>query len=295
MRQDAAFTGANGAQVQLNTAIDRYLASPALSESTRRAYRIDVEQFARWLEVRGTDLDDVDVRVLADYVAHLGGARAGRTPRRLAPATIARKLAAVRAFLRFTLGAARVPDARLAPRRRRRLPSAPKAEEVNTELESLGSDGPLEIRNRALAELIYSAGLRSREAVDLDLADVDFDGEAVHVLGKGAKERVVPLGEEAAYWLGRWLQVRPELATGAENALFISARGRRLDTSTLRRLLPHPHRFRHAFATHLLEGGADLRTIQELLGHSSLSTTQVYSHVDGRRLRRVYDRSHPRS
>jgi site-specific recombinase XerD len=295
MRQDAAFTGANGAQVQLNTAIDRYLASPALSESTRRAYRIDVEQFARWLEARGTDLDDVDVRVLADYVAHLGGARAGRTPRRLAPATIARKLAAVRAFLRFTLGAARVPDAQLAPRRRRRLPSAPKAEEVNTELESLGSDGPLEIRNRALAELIYSAGLRSREAVDLDLADVDFDGEAIHVLGKGAKERVVPLGEEAAYWLGRWLQVRPELPTGAENALFISARGRRLDTSTLRRLLPHPHRFRHAFATHLLEGGADLRTIQELLGHSSLSTTQVYSHVDGRRLRRVYDRSHPRS
>ena len=143
--------------------------------------------------------------------------------------------------------------------------------------------------------MIYSAGLRSREAVDLDLADVDFDGEAVHVLGKGGKERVVPLGEEAAYWLGRWLQVRPSFAAGAENALFISARGRRLDTSTVRRLLPHPHRFRHAFATHLLEGGADLRTIQELLGHSSLSTTQAYSHVDARRLRRVYDRSHPRS
>ena len=276
-------------------AIERYLASPALSESTRRAYRIDVEQFARWLAARGTDLDDVDVRVLADYVAHLGTARPGRKPRRLAPATIARKLAAVRAFLRFTLGAARVPDARLAPRRPRRLPSAPKADEVDVELESLGSHSPLEIRNRALAELIYSAGLRSREAVDLDLADVDFDSEAVRVLGKGGKERVVPLGEEAAYWLGRWLQMRPELATGAENALFISARGRRLDTSTLRRLLPHPHRFRHAFATHLLEGGADLRTIQELLGHSSLSTTQVYSHVDARRLRRVYDRSHPRS
>jgi site-specific recombinase XerD len=188
-----------------------------------------------------------------------------------------------------------VPDARLAPRRRRRLPSAPKPEEVDSEFDALGSEAPLEIRNRALAELIYSAGLRSREAVDLDLSDVDFDGETVRVLGKGGKERVVPLGEEAAYWLGRWLQARPRLATGAQNALFISARGRRLDTSTLRRLLPHPHRFRHAFATHLLEGGADLRTIQELLGHSSLSTTQVYSHVDGRRLRRVYDRSHPRS
>ena len=276
-------------------AIERYLASPALSDSTRRAYRVDLEEFARWLERRGAGVEAVDVRLLADYVAELGAARAGRKPRRLAPATIARKLAAVRAFLRFTLGPARVPDAPLAPRRGRRLPATPKAAEVDAELESLGSDRPLEIRNRALAELIYSAGLRSREAVDLDLADVDFDGESVRVLGKGGKERVVPLGEEAAYWLGRWLQVRPRLAKDAQNALFISARGRRLDTSTLRRTLPHPHRVRHAFATHLLEGGADLRTIQELLGHSSLSTTQVYSHVDARRLRRVYDRSHPRS
>ena len=276
-------------------AIERYLASPALSDSTRRAYRVDVEEFASWLESRGTSLDGVDVRTLAEYAAELGGALAGRSPRRLAPTTVARKLAAVRSFLRFTLGPARVPDARLAPRRPRRLPVTPTRDEVDAELERLGSDEPLAMRNRALAELIYSAGLRSREAVELDLADVDFDGEAVRVLGKGGKERVVPLGEEASYRLGRWLQVRPELAVGAENALFVSARGRRLDTSTVRRLLPHPHRFRHAFATHLLEGGADLRTIQELLGHSSLSTTQVYSHVDGRRLRRVYDRSHPRS
>jgi site-specific recombinase XerD len=281
--------------VRLDAAIERYLANPALADSTRRAYGVDVGQFARWLERRGTKLEAVDIRVLAEYAAELGASHPGRTPRRLAPATIARKLAAVRAFLRFTLGPSRVPDARLAPRRPRRLPSAPKAEEIDAELAALGSEAPLQIRNRALAELIYSAGLRSREAVDLDLADVDFDGEAVHVLGKGGKERVVPLGQEAAYWLGRWLQVRPQLATGAQNALFISARGKRLDTSTIRRLLPHPHRFRHAFATHLLEGGADLRTIQELLGHSSLSTTQVYSHVDGRRLRRVYDRAHPRS
>jgi site-specific recombinase XerD len=281
--------------VNAAAAIERYLASPALSESTRRAYRVDVEEFASWLESRGTSLDAVDVRTLAAYAAELGSSRAGRSPRRLAPTTIARKLAAVRSFLRFTLGPGRVPDARLAPRRPRRLPIAPTLEEVDAEFQRLGSGEPLAIRNRALAELIYSAGLRSREAVELDLADVDFDSEAVRVLGKGGKERVVPLGEEAAYRLGLWLEVRPQLAVGAENALFISARGRRLDTSTVRRLLPHPHRFRHAFATHLLEGGADLRTIQELLGHSSLSTTQVYSHVDGRRLRRVYDRSHPRS
>jgi site-specific recombinase XerD len=288
-------TAANGAHMDTQTAIERYLASPALADATRRAYRVDLEQFASWLEARATSVDAVDARVLAAYAAELGSARPGRTPRRLAPATIARKLAAIRAFLRFTLGASRVPDARLSPRRPRRLPSAPRAEEIDAELTALGSDGPLQIRNRALAELVYSAGLRSREAVDLNLADIDFDGEAVHVTGKGGKQRVVPLGEEAAYWLGRWLQVRPRLSTDANDALFLSTRGRRLDTSTLRRLLPHPHRLRHAFATHLLEGGADLRTIQELLGHSSLSTTQIYSHVDGRRLRRVYDKAHPRS
>jgi site-specific recombinase XerD len=164
-------------------------------------------------------------------------------------------------------------------------------------LEALEGDSPIALRNRALVELVYSAGLRSAEAVGLDLGDVDFEQELVHVRrGKGGKERVVPLGEEAALWLGRYLrEARPSLAKGANDSFFLSARGRRLDTSTLRRIVPHPHRLRHAFATHLLDGGADLRTIQELLGHSSLSTTQVYSHVDPRHLRRVYDRSHPRS
>jgi len=276
----------------VNREIDRFLESPALSEATRRAYRVDVREFAAWLERRGTRLDDVDVRALADYAAELGRAR----PRKLAPATIARKLAAVRAFLRHALGKERVPDASFAPRRPLRLPDAPRPQEVDGELDALDGHAPLAIRNHTLVELVYSAGLRSQEAVDLDLADVDFDQELVHVRGKGGKERVVPLGEEASLALAVYLRdVRPQLARGAENALFLSANGRRLDTSTLRRLLPHPHRLRHAFATHLLEGGADLRTIQELLGHSSLSTTQIYSHVDARRLRKVYDRSHPRS
>jgi site-specific recombinase XerD len=272
-------------------AIDRFLASPSLSDATRRAYGSDLAGFADWLEQRGLDVEDVDVRVLVDYAAELGRARNG-----LAPATIARRLAAVRSFLRFTLGPTRVPDAALAPRQPRRLPEAPRPAEVDELLDSVGGEGPLGLRNRALVELVYSAGLRSAEAVALDLADVDFEQELVHVRGKGGKERAVPLGEEAAHVLGRYLQeARPELARGANDALFLSARGRRLDTSTLRRLLPHPHRLRHSFATHLLEGGADLRTIQELLGHSSLSTTQVYSHVSAKRLRKVYDRSHPRS
>ncbi len=272
--------------------IERYLASPALADATRRSYRFDLEPFADWLDARRVALDAVDVRVLSDYAAELGRGR----PRRLAPATIARKLAAVRSLLRFALGPERVPDASLSPRRVRRLPDPPKQAELEQTIEALDGDGPLALRNRALVELVYSAGLRSREAVDLDLADVDFEQEHVRVRGKGGKERVVPLGEEAAFQVARYLRdARPALAAGAENALFLSARGRRLDTSTLRRLAPHPHRLRHAFATHLLEGGADLRTIQELLGHSSLSTTQIYSHVDGKRLRKVYDRAHPRS
>ncbi len=278
--------------VRAQAEIDRFLDSPRLGEATRRSYRGDVEEFGRWLDDRRLTLADIDVRVLMQYVTELGRAR----PRKLAPATIARKIAAVRSFLRFTLGPTNVPDAALAPRRRRRLPDTPKPAEVEAALESLAGDGPLAVRNRALVELVYSAGLRSSEAVGLDLADVDFDREQLHVRGKGGKERIVPLGEEAAYLLARYLhETRPKLVRGAENAVFVSARGKRLDTSTLRRVFAHPHRLRHAFATHLLEGGADLRTIQELLGHSSLSTTQLYSHVDGRRLRRVYDRAHPRS
>jgi site-specific recombinase XerD len=275
----------------MSPAIDRFLGSPALSESTRRAYGSDVRHFAAWLQRRGTGLEQVDVRALADYTAELGRARNG-----LSPATIARRLSAVRSFLRFTLGPARVPEGIMAPRSRRRLPHAPRLAEVEATLDTISGDSPLALRNRALLELTYSCGLRSAEAVTLDLGDVDFDQESLHVRGKGGKERVVPLGEEAALQVARYLRGgRPHLATGAADALFLSARGRRLDTSTLRRLLPNPHSLRHAYATHLLEGGADLRTIQELLGHASLSTTQIYSHVDGKRLRRVYDRSHPRS
>jgi len=277
--------------VDTDVAIGRFLKSGGLSDATRRAYGSDLHAFADWLEEQGLGLDAVDARLLSDYVGELG-----RGPRRLAPASISRRLAAIRACLRFTSGPAAVPEAALSPRRPRRLPDAPKVAEIEELLELAAGESPLALRNRALLELLYSGGLRSAEAVGLDLADVDFEREAVHVHGKGGKERVVPLGEEAAHHVARYLRDgRPPLARGAVDALFLSVRGRRLDTSTVRRLLRHPHRLRHAFATHLLEGGADLRVIQELLGHSSLSTTQIYSHVDARRLRRVYDRSHPRS
>jgi site-specific recombinase XerD len=277
--------------VDTHAAIERFLEHGGLSEATRRAYGSDLRAFTRWLDGQSLGLGDVDARVLSDWVSELGTGR-----NRLSPASIARRLAAVRSCLRFTLGPAAVPDAALAPRRSRRLPDAPKVAEIDELLETADGDSPLALRNRALLELLYSAGLRSAEAVSLELPDVDFEREVVHVRGKGGKERVLPLGEEAAHRLAVYLRDgRPTLATGANDAVFLSARGRRLETSTVRRLLRHPHRLRHAFATHLLEGGADLRVIQELLGHASLSTTQIYSHVDARRLKRVYDRSHPRS
>jgi integrase/recombinase XerD len=288
-------TGVEPVFVDAHTAAARFLESPALADGTRRAYRVDVTEFCRWLESQGTALEDVDVRTLVEYVGLLGSGR--RPGGRLAPATISRKLAAVRAFLRHSLGAAHVPDARLGPRRGRRLPNAPRREAIDKELASLEGEGPLKLRNRALVELVYSAGLRSAEAVGLDLADVDFEQELVHVRhGKGGKDRVIPLGEEAAHWVARYLHdARPGLARGANDALFLSATGKRLDTSTLRRLVPHPHRLRHAFATHLLEGGADLRIVQELLGHASITTTQLYTHVTGERIREVYARAHPRA
>lgn len=278
--------------MRIAAASERFLSNAPISAGTQRAYASDLRDFQDWYGEG--DIERVDVRVLAEWVADLGRGRAGG---RLAPATISRKLAAVRALLRFSLGAERVPDTPFRPRRARHLPDAPKEREIGEVLETFDGDGALPIRNLALVELVYSAGLRSAEAVALDLGDVDFEQELVHIRqGKGAKDRVIPLGEEAAFLVARYLRdARPELARGANNALFLSAYGRRLDTSTLRRLVPHPHRLRHAFATHLLEGGADLRTIQELLGHASLSTTQMYSHVDAKRLRKVYDHAHPRS
>jgi site-specific recombinase XerD len=282
--------------VDTKAEIDRFLTSPSLSDATRKAYRRDLEEFAAWLARRRLPLDRFDARAFSAYAADLGADRPGRKPRKLSQTTVARKLAAVRSFLRASLGPSRVPDLALSGRRRRRLPYAPRPPEIDDLLDEVDGNDALGLRNRALFELVYSAGLRAQEAVDLELGDVDFEQELVRVRGKGQKERVVPLGEEAAHRLGLYLEHgRPALTRGARDTLFLSVRGQPLDTSTLRRLLPNPHRLRHAFATHLLEGGADLRTIQELLGHSSLSTTQVYSHVDAKRLRKVYDRAHPRA
>ena len=196
-----------------------------------------------------------------------------------------------------------------APKLPQTLPRVVKAADVAELLDRIPATTPLELRDRALFELAYACGLRAEELVNLDEGSVDFDGEQVRVEGKGAKTRFVPAGEPALAAIGRYLErARPALAgaTG-DPALFLSKSGRRLSTSDVRRRLRvwarhaanqgaiHPHALRHSFATHLLEGGADLRAIQELLGHSSISTTQVYTRVESARLRAAYLRSHPRA
>ncbi len=291
-------------------AFDRDLRRRAVAEKTRTAYASDAVHFATWAQERDTDPAAVDVRTLRRYAA-------GLAERGNAPATIARRLAALRALFRTQIEAgARIDNpAELlsSPKRPQRLPRVLKASEVATLLDSIPATTPLELRDRALFELAYACGLRAEELVSLDLQSLDFDAESVRVEGKGGKTRLVPLGEHARQALERYLaRARPVLQSAeGDPALFLSKSGRRLSTSDVRRRLggwarravtrspglarAHPHALRHSFATHLLDGGADLRAIQELLGHSTISTTQVYTRVESARLRSTYSRAHPRA
>ncbi len=290
-------------------AFDADLARRAVAARTRVAYAQDCEQFAGWAAGRGLDPGEVDVRALRRYVASL--TQAGR-----APSTVARKLASLRGLfgVLLTLGerAENPADLLSAPKRPQTLPRVLKPSEVALLLDRIPAAGPLAARDRALFELAYAAGLRAEELVTLDVGDIDFDAENVRVEGKGEKTRLVPVGEHAAQAIERWLSTgRPALASRTAGALFVSKTGRRLSTSDVRRRLrvwsreaarhapalsqAHPHALRHSFATHLLEGGADLRAIQELLGHASISTTQVYTRVESERLRHAYRASHPRA
>jgi site-specific recombinase XerD len=299
-------------------AFDRSLQTRGMAEKTRRAYGLDVGELAVWADGAGLSPPDVRHRVLRRYAAHLAAARR-EGGRALSHQTVARKLAAIRSFYGHMVerGALDQNPADLvsSPRRPRGLPRAVRADEVARLLDRIPARTPLETRDRALFELAYSCGLRCEEIVNLDLDSVDFDAEELRVLGKGSKSRLVPIGEPAQAALERYLaKARPALQGGGTKpkagpafALFLSKSGRRLSSSDVRRRLNlwlrtaslaggiSPHVLRHSFATHLLEGGADLRTIQELLGHSSLSTTQLYTQVESGRLRRQYARSHPRA
>ncbi|HWL59763.1 MAG TPA: tyrosine recombinase XerC [Microbacteriaceae bacterium] len=279
------------------------------SSHTIRAYRDDVSRLAAYAFARGAASPaDVDLELLRDWLGLLADEG-------IAKSTLARRAAAVRGFysdLRRTGGVDVDPAARLrSPRPDRRLPKVPSRQQVAALLGGLhaaaDSGDPVAIRDLAVVELLYAAGLRVSELVGLDIDDLDRPRHTVRVLGKGAKERVLPYGVPAAAALERWLaDGRPALATPDSGAaVFLGARGGRLGAravhSLATRLLgeaagPHgPHTFRHAAATHLLDGGADLRVVQELLGHASLSTTQLYTHVSIERLRASYAQAHPRA
>jgi integrase/recombinase XerC/integrase/recombinase XerD len=308
-------------------ALDADLRRRALAERTRRAYAIDTGQFADWASAHELEPAEVGTRELRRYAAAL-------SERGQAPASVARKLAALRALFRvqLELGARVDNPAELigAPKRPQRLPRVLKPAEIASLLDRIPASTPLELRDRAMFELAYASGLRAEELVSLDVSAVDFDSELVRVEGKGGRTRLVPAGEHALRAIEVYLsRARPALAddgqkpddAGAARSgetgcraperqwLFLSKSGHRLNTSDVRRRLAvwarqagvpplagvHPHALRHSFATHLLEGGADLRAIQELLGHANISTTQVYTRVESARLRSAYTRAHPRA
>ena len=285
---------------------DRELRRRGAAEATRRAYRSDLRALGAWSTGRGSEPTAVGYKDLRSYAAKLSESGAAKS-------TVARKLASTRSLFDYMLRngelAQNPADLMPTPKREQRLPRVLGPDEMRTLLERIPDSGPLEARDRALFELAYSCGLRCQEIVGLDEGDVDIDSERVRVDGKGGKVRIVPVGEPAQKALERYLATaRPALADDpGETALFISRRGRRLSPSDVRRRLEgwvrdaalaghiSPHALRHSFATHLLEGGADLRTIQELLGHSSVSTTQIYTRVEPSRLRRQYEAAHPRA
>jgi site-specific recombinase XerD len=285
---------------------DRDLQRRGAAERTRRAYGADIGELATWAAAQGIEPQAVTYRVLRGYAARL-------SDRGAAPRTLARKLASSRAFFRSMVEhgamAANPADLVPSPKLPQTLPRTMKPADVAELLDRIPATTPLELRDRALFELAYACGLRAEELVNLDHGSIDFDAEQVRVEGKGGKTRFVPAGEHALAAIGDYLERARTALQGStqDPALFLSKSGKRLSTSDVRRRLRvwarhaatqgavHPHALRHSFATHLLDGGADLRAIQEMLGHASISTTQVYTRVESARLRAAYLRSHPRA
>jgi site-specific recombinase XerD len=291
-------------QASWSSALERFddwQRAHGMGDKTRRAYGADLAQLADWAaerDLRPDELGHRELRHFAGVVSERGAAKS----------TVARKLAAIRTFYRQLVErgdlTANPADLVSSPKKDNYLPRVLKPREVSELLERIPASSPLDLRDRAMLELAYAAGLRAEELVNLDTTGVDPDAEEVRVEGKGGRTRVVPVGEHAWKALDRYLaRGRAALATGDSEALFLSKSGRRLSTSDVRRRLRlqarragiTPHTLRHSFATHLLEGGADLRAIQELLGHASIGTTQTYTRVESKRLKTVYARSHPRA
>lgn len=285
---------------------DRDLQARGSAPRTRKAYAVDLAQLASWAAGQGVEPGEMRHREVRRYGAGLSAEGA-------APSTVARKLAAVRGLFDFLVRTERVAqnpaDLVSSPKGTQKLPRVLTGEQMRELLDVVPARTPLQLRDRAMLELAYSCGLRCEEIVNLNVGSLDFETEQLRVLGKGSKERMLPVGEPAQRALRAYLdRARHALAVDPrQNALLLTKSGNRLSHSDVTRRLGlwareaslaagvSPHVLRHSFATHLLEGGADLRTIQELLGHSSISTTQVYTRVDAARLRDTYAATHPRA
>jgi len=286
---------------------DFLLLEQGASPRTHEAYGRDLTRFAGYAMARGASAPtDITARMLREYVYHLKDLG-------LAPASIRRNVSALRTYFKFLLGeghVARDPSERLeSPKRWRTLPEVLSVAEIDRLLASPSLDDPLVFRDRALLEVAYGAGLRVSEWISIGVRDVMFDEGLVRVFGKGSKERLVPIGRRAIGALASYLrELRPRLEQGeGRGALFLNARGHPLTRMGAWKILQKyvtragiekqvsPHTLRHSFATHLLEGGADLRAVQEMLGHADISTTQIYTHVDREYLRTVHRQYHPRA
>ncbi len=275
-----------------------------LSPLTCKHYRRDLQALLAFCEKSGIDswgdLDDGHIRAFA----------AERFRKGLSPRSIQRQLSAARTFFRYLMREKHVSKNPItsvsAPKGKKRLPGNLDADRMARLLDIQG-DGAIVDRDRAILELLYSSGLRLSELTDLDCGDVDMHDKTVRVTGKGNKDRIVPVGSHALKALARWQASRPGMAGAGETALFVSNRGTRISTRSVQARVSHwakrqgidtnvyPHLFRHSFATHLLESSHDLRGVQELLGHSNIATTQVYTHLDFQHLAQIYDQTHPRA
>ena len=274
-----------------------------LSPHTVDAYRRDLRLLTNFCERTSLGIESLDSYTVRQFAAECH--RRGSSPR-----SIARRLSAIRSFLAFMVRGGIIksnPASGVqAPKPSRRLPATLDADQVASLLALAGEDD-LTVRDRAMLELFYSSGLRLAELVGVDLSDLDFPDRTVRVTGKGNKVRIVPVGRYALEALETWIVVRVTIAKPQEVALFVSRRGTRLAPRSVQSRLKrwaqqqgapvgvHPHMLRHSFASHMLESSGNLRAVQELLGHASLSTTQVYTHLDFQHLAQIYDKAHPRA
>jgi integrase/recombinase XerC len=289
---------------ELAAFLSRLMTERRLSPHTAAAYTRDLNALLDFCEREQI----ASFATLDSYAVRRFAAESHR--RGLSARSVARRLSAVRTFLHYLVETGVVKaNAGVhvqAPKPGRRLPQTLDADQVASLL-AISGDDPLTLRDRAMLELFYSSGLRLAELVSLNLGDVDPADRTARVTGKGSKTRVVPVGKQALAALDDWLAVRPELARAGEPALFLSRRGARISPRTVQQRVNewarrqgaptgvHPHMLRHSFATHVLESSRDLRAVQEMLGHASLSTTQIYTHLDFQHLAEIYDQAHPRA